>query len=108
MVLHLGLVYDLSSTLNTEIRARYYELALDSPAAGDIKELVAEWVVDDAFQSGGVKGRMKFCRPIFRALAKVDKELATQTFKNHQECFHPIARRLIEKVRQYLRCTIAF
>lgn len=95
----LGDVYGFRSTLNVELRFRYYELALASPAGPSIKEEVAEWVVDEKFQSGGVKGRMKFCRPTFRGLKKVDEGLAKKTFESSRERFHPIARRLIQKVR---------
>ncbi|KZS90239.1 leukotriene-A4 hydrolase [Sistotremastrum niveocremeum HHB9708] len=93
----LGDVYGFRSTLNVELRFRYYELALASPAGPSIKEEVAEWVVDEKFESGGVKGRMKFCRPTFRGLKKVDEGLAKKTFESSRERFHPIARRLIQK-----------
>ena len=57
----------------------------------------AKWVVgsDD---TGVVKGRMKFCRPTFRAIAKVDKALAIETYTPNKSAFHPIAAKLIEKV----------
>ncbi len=42
---------------------------------------------------------MKFCRPTFVRAGKVDHELAVKTFKAHASAFHPIARKLIEKVR---------
>jgi leukotriene-A4 hydrolase len=35
----------------------------------------AEWVTN--------KGRMKFCRPIYRLLLDVNPELAIKTFKDH-------------------------
>lgn len=41
---------------------------------------------------------MKFCRPIFRAASKVDKDLAVHVFGKAKDEFHPIARKLIEKV----------
>ncbi len=44
---------------------------------------------------------MKFCRPIFRLIYKVDRELAVQKFLKAKDFFHPIARKLIEKV-----CTV--
>jgi hypothetical protein len=43
-------------------------------------------------------GRMKFCRPIFKAVGQVDSALAKEVFEKSKEAFHPIARRLIEKV----------
>ena len=44
---------------------------------------------------------MKFCRPIFRLVNRVDSELAVSTFKKDKESFHPIAQKLIERVRSY-------
>jgi hypothetical protein len=49
-----------------------------------------------------VKGRIKFCRPIFRAVSKVDYKLAVDTFGKSKQAFHPIARKLIEKVNGLL------
>lgn len=45
-----------------------------------------------------VVGRMKFCRDVFRSVYKVDKELAVNAFQKEKNSFHPIARKLIEKV----------
>ena len=42
---------------------------------------------------------MKFCRPVFRALKDVDLALARSTWEKHSSSFHPIARKMIEKVR---------
>ena len=42
---------------------------------------------------------MKFCRPVFRAVNRADPEAAKSTFMKYRSAFHPIARRLIEKVR---------
>ena len=49
--------------------------------------------------TGVIKGRMKFCRPMFRAASKVNAQLAKESFAQSKEEFHPIARKLIEKVR---------
>jgi len=54
------------------------------------------WVVGDD-GTGVIKGRMKFCRPIFRLVNKVDKNLAVSVFTKAKDAFHPIARKLIEK-----------
>ena len=48
--------------------------------------------------SGVVKGRMKFCRPIFAATGEVNHALAKKTFEKNQPSFHPIAQKLIAKV----------
>jgi hypothetical protein len=41
---------------------------------------------------------MKFCRPIFKSVSEVDSALAKEVFSKSSSAFHPIARRLIEKV----------
>jgi hypothetical protein len=42
---------------------------------------------------------MKFCRPIFRSAAQASKENTVAAFERKKNEFHPIARKLIEKVR---------
>jgi leukotriene-A4 hydrolase len=103
-VLHLGTTYGLAATQNAEVRLRYYEVALmesSGPTANNIALAAARWVTGDD-ETGVVKGRMKFCRPTFRAISHVNRELAEKWFKDSKECFHPIAQRLIEKVRASL------
>jgi len=99
-IFHLDELYKVSKTPNAEIRLRFYELALKDPVAPAAKHFAfkaAAWVVGTD-GSGVVKGRMKFCRPIFKGVFKVDKALAVDTFSNSKEFFHPIARKQIEKV----------
>ncbi|KAG8690146.1 hypothetical protein FRC11_013549 [Ceratobasidium sp. 423] len=98
----LGDQYSLDTTMNAEIRQRWYELALSAqaPAPSEWATRAAEWVVGggkgvDAGQ--GVKGRMKFCRPTFRAVNQVVPALAKSSFEAHKSEFHPIARRMIAK-----------
>jgi leukotriene-A4 hydrolase len=50
--------YAFDSTGSSEIRLRWYEVALKPESGGKYKESAAEWVSD--------KGRMKFCRVVFR------------------------------------------
>ncbi|KAI5118514.1 hypothetical protein M0805_007683 [Coniferiporia weirii] len=97
---HLGSLYAVSKTANAEIRFRYYELALLDPSTPESKHLAeqaARWVVGDD-GTGIVKGRMKFCRPVLRAAYRADAEMAKRIFSDNKTAFHPIARRLIEKV----------
>lgn len=119
VVKRLDEVYGIHGTENAEIRLRFYVIALRSgkdyaeKAASESRALwrlitradVAEWVIN--------KGRMKFCRPIFRLLLDVDPELARRTFKEHASFYvshidgndqaskligqHPIARKQIAK-----------
>ncbi|KAJ7430441.1 peptidase family M1-domain-containing protein [Mycena galericulata] len=96
---HLGALYGLAHTPNAEVRLRFYALALappTSPAAAHFVGDAARWVVGDD-GTGVIKGRMKFCRPVFKAVFEVDKALALETWVRHKEGFHPIARRLIDK-----------
>ena len=104
----LGDVYGLSNTPNAEIRLRFYEVALldpVSPAASVYAKLAAAWVVGKDVERGVIKGRMKFCRPVFRAVHAVNRELAISTYVEHKLSFHPIARNLIEKVSPLTQCT---
>jgi len=97
---HLGAVYALADTPNAELRLRFYQVALRDPrssAAVAYAPAAARWVVGDEAADGVVKGRMKFCRAAFRAVASVDNDLAVRTYEAHKEAFHPIARSLIEK-----------
>ncbi|KAF8329109.1 leukotriene-A4 hydrolase [Cantharellus anzutake] len=95
----------ITNTSNPEIRLRFYNfvLAASPDAARKYTPDAAAWLVEK--QAPGLKGRMKFCRPIFRAIGKVDMPLARKTFKENEIYFHPIARRLIEKVMP-LRCRV--
>ena len=99
-IFHLGQLYHLSTSPNAEIRLRFYEVALADPSLAAAKSFAieaAKWVVGDD-GTGVVKGRMKFCRPTFKAIHKVDATLSVVTFSKSKDAFHPIARKLIEKV----------
>lgn len=96
----LASVYHFASATNAEIRLRFYEVALQdasSDAARKYTPAALRWVVGDD-GSGVVKGRMKFCRPVFQSTGKVDLELARKTFRAHESAFHPIAAKMIVKV----------
>ncbi|KAF8508488.1 hypothetical protein JB92DRAFT_2732664 [Gautieria morchelliformis] len=92
---HLTSLYLFNMSTNCDLRLRWYSLALSTDAASDFAPDAAAWLVD---RETGLKGRMKFCRPIFQAVHKVNPELAIETFTAHASEFHPIARRLIEIV----------
>ncbi|KAJ7075001.1 peptidase family M1-domain-containing protein [Mycena belliarum] len=96
---HLGTLYKLSGTPNAEIRLRFYALALAPPTSEAAVHFVgdaAKWVVGND-GTGVIKGRMKFCRPIFKAVFKVDSALALEVWAKNKDGFHPIAKRLINK-----------
>ncbi|TFK47915.1 hypothetical protein OE88DRAFT_1664872 [Heliocybe sulcata] len=95
----LGSLYGLDSSGNAEIRFRFYLVALLDPSSDSSKHygsIAAKWVVGED-GSGVIKGRMKFCRPTFRAVYKVDKQLAWETWKKSKGGFHPLAQKMIEK-----------
>lgn len=101
LTLYLGTLYKLSTTPNGEIRLRFYRVALSDPSSSAAKILAVDavkWVIGDD-GSGVVKGRMKFCRPVMKAVTKVDRNLAISNWEKAKMRFHPIARKLIEKVK---------
>ncbi|KAH8669078.1 peptidase family M1-domain-containing protein [Xylariales sp. PMI_506] len=84
----LGSTYGLASTKNYELKTAYYHIALrakDASAYPGVAELL------------GQVGRMKFVRPLFQSLSKVDRELAVETFEKNKSFYHPICRRMVEK-----------
>lgn len=96
----LDKLYLLSKSSNAEIRLRFYEVAMQAPSSGAAKTYspdALQWVVGTD-GTGIVKGRMKFCRPVFLMASKVDQGLTVRTFRAHKTSFHPIAQKLIEKV----------
>ncbi|KAA1468302.1 Metalloprotease [Dentipellis sp. KUC8613] len=98
-IAHLGSLYHLSTSANAEIRMRFYDIALQdsqSLAAKSFAEDAMKWVVGED-GTGVLKGRMKFCRTVFRAVDKVDHTLARRYFAKSRDAFHPIARKLIDK-----------
>jgi leukotriene-A4 hydrolase len=40
---------------------------------------------------------MKYVRPIYKALNKVDSELAVKTFLQHRSFYHPICASMVAK-----------
>ncbi|WVO17684.1 leukotriene A-4 hydrolase/aminopeptidase [Cryptococcus depauperatus] len=83
----LDKAYGFGTSGNAEIGLRFFEIALKS--GSEYAEKAAAWVVN--------KGRMKFCRPVYRLLYKQVPDLAQQTFKEHEEFYHPIARKMLAK-----------
>ncbi len=84
----LGKTYGLLDTLNVDLQTAYYVIALrarDASAYQGVVDLL------------GSVGRMKFVRPLFRELNKVDRELAVETFKKNKDFYHPICRGMAEK-----------
>lgn len=87
--------YSFGSHKNTEIRCGFYGLALHD-VNGKYAQAAAEWV--------SRQGRMKYCRPLYRALNKVDPELAKRTFRANRSFYHPIAAAMIAIVSTHFSC----
>ncbi|XWW92761.1 hypothetical protein V2A60_000687 [Cordyceps javanica] len=84
----MGAVYDFISSENVEVLAAYYRIALeanDPTCVYGVAELL------------GRVGRMKFVRPLFRALNDVNRGLALETFAKNKDFYHPICRGMVEK-----------
>jgi len=79
----LGSTYGYLSTHNIEVVSRFLTIGLRAKAQ-DTYEPAAELL--------GRIGRMKFVRPLFRLLEKVDRELAVKTFEKNKDFYHPICR----------------
>ena len=84
----LGEAYGLLDTKNVELKTVYYQISMRAKDA-DTYPGVAELL--------GEVGRMKFVRPLFKSLNKVDRDLALKTFKKNKEFYHPICRQMVEK-----------
>lgn len=82
-------VYGFSKATNGEVLLRFFEVALEVEG-GKYAQQAAEWVKG--------QGRMKFCRTVYRALNKVEPQLAKKTFTDNRSFYHPIAAAQIEKV----------
>lgn len=100
-VLHLNGLYGFAQVTNSEIRTPFYLVALKDPTsevANLFVQSVLDWVIGK--DTGIIQGRMKFCRPLFRAADKVDREKTLAAYNSAKTLFHPIARKLIEQVRR--------
>ena len=85
----MGKAYGYSSTSNVELSSRFFVLGMQAQA---------EEVYQPAAELAGKVGRMKFVRPLYRHLLRVDKELAQLTFEMRKNFYHPICRRMVEKL----------
>lgn len=84
----MGKTYDFLSSKNVEILSAYYLIALKAHDSA---------IYQDTATLLGRVGRMKFVRPLFRALNKVDRQLALQTFEKNKDFYHPICKGMVEK-----------
>ena len=82
--------YALTSDANAEIRSRWCKLLLSAGAARGVA-LAVDFVT--------CQGRMKFVRPLYRALRDSPSDgaaaAALATFLNHASFYHPICRKMV-------------
>ncbi|KAL9108996.1 MAG: hypothetical protein Q9227_006236 [Pyrenula ochraceoflavens] len=76
---------------NVEIKSRFLQVCLKSDGGKE------EEVVRETRELLGRVGRMKFVRPLYRVLSKVDLTVAKQTFEKNRDFYHPICRGMVEK-----------
>lgn len=79
---------DLQHSRNTEIIFRLFKFKLLSGKTQYYQDL-SDWL--------GTVGRMKYVRPSYKLLNKVDHQLAIETFKKWKDTYHPIAANLVKK-----------
>ncbi|KAL4806969.1 leukotriene A-4 hydrolase [Aspergillus unguis] len=84
----MGEVYGLAKSENIEVANLYLQVGLK---AGD------KSVIEPTTELLGRIGRMKFVRPLYRTLQKVDRQVAIDTFERYKEFYHPICRGMVEK-----------
>jgi leukotriene-A4 hydrolase len=85
----MGKEYAYASSQNVELVSRFYVIALKAKA---------EKFYKDAAALAGRVGRMKFVRPMYKELLKVDAPLARETFEKSKDFYHPICRNMVEKM----------
>lgn len=84
----LDSVYSLTSSQNSEIMFRWQSVCL---------KCGVEWIVPHVVRFITSQGRMKFVRPLYRALAATSggREIAVDTFVASNKIYHPIARKMV-------------
>lgn len=78
-----------TNTQNIEILSRFYVLGLRSKTTS---------LYEPTAQLLGKVGRMKFVRPMFRELLKVDSDRAKAVLRENEAFYHPICRGMMEKM----------
>ena len=78
--------YSYVKSHNAEILFRYCQLALAAKDSS-ILPIVVRFVT--------TQGRMKFTRPLYRSLYQFQKNLAIETFLQHQDFYHPICAKMV-------------
>ncbi|KAJ5170669.1 Leukotriene A4 hydrolase [Penicillium coprophilum] len=81
-------VYGFTKSKNVEVSNLYCQVGMK---AGDGS------IIEPTVDLLGRVGRMKFVRPLFRNLQKINRPVALATFEKNKEFYHPICRGMVEK-----------
>ncbi|KAJ5791376.1 uncharacterized protein N7518_008387 [Penicillium psychrosexuale] len=84
----MGDVYGLTESSNIEVSHLYCQVGMK---AGD------DSVIEPTTDLLGRVGRMKFVRPLYRNLQKINRPVALATFEKNKDFYHPICRGMVEK-----------
>lgn len=84
----MGTTYGYQQSQNVELVSRFLGIGLRSRAKS---------LYQPAADLLGQVGRMKFVRPMYRALNECDRDLAVKTFEKNKDFYHPICKMLVEK-----------
>lgn len=81
-------MYNFSKSLNSEILLRYCVIAIQAED---------ELILPVAIRFATTQGRMKFTRPIYRALyrSKMGRDIAVSTFLANKDFYHPICAKMV-------------
>ena len=83
--------YGLGASRNLEVATAFLSLALQCGRPDKA-------VLDRTVEVLGLIGRMKFVRPLFKGLKKMDAKLAAETFERYREFYHPICRNMVTQL----------
>ena len=79
--------YRFTETRNAEIKFRWLSLCLQCGSSFIVPHVVAFLTQ---------QGRMKYVRPLYRMLQRMDQRTAVDTYSTNASSYHPIARKLLE------------
>lgn len=87
---NIDAAYNFTASKNAEIRFRWYKVCVQSEY---------EKVLQASLNFLTEQGRMKFVRPLYRALfkSKFGKDAAVSTFKENRNIYHGIASKMVAK-----------
>merc|ERR1712173_286304 len=80
--------FEFSKFTNSEVRFRWQKLCIQAEY---------DKILPDTLKFVTEQGRMKFTRPLYRALfkSKMGKEAAITTFSKHKGTYHPICAKMV-------------